>query len=106
VDETLAHVKEKDELDLRRAVKNEPILILTAGTAALLGCRRIPPAKSTYSKASPLRRTIRLRLLRFSTQLADESDHCSQTSGDVSTSGIVETKAGLRLHPIIQYRLQ
>jgi len=45
----------------------------------------------------------RSSLFCLSAQLADESDHCSQASGDMSTSGIVETKARLWLHPIIQY---
>jgi hypothetical protein len=82
VDETLAHVKEKDELDLRRAVKNEPILILSADTAALLGCRRIPTAKSSYSKASPLRRMIRRRLAAVITAMSTGADTAPRAATD------------------------
>jgi hypothetical protein len=61
---------------------------------------RIMPSESLHESLSANRQGISFCL---STQFADESDHCSQASGDMSTSGIVETKARLWLHPIIQY---
>jgi hypothetical protein len=53
VDETLAHVKEKDELDLRRAVKNEPIdLVCWHGCSA--GLSTNPAREIQLFKGQPV----------------------------------------------------